>query len=53
MFTYLKTASISEPTPGMHMGEVTSNVELLVLGGLVSVTTTKVAVDLYAHRAGR
>lgn len=50
LFIYLRTRSLGEPSPGMHLGHVAGNVELLVLGGLTAIQMNKVAFDLYRRR---
>lgn len=51
--TYLNNVTLGSPAPGMALNKVSGNVELMALGGLMALRTTKTALDLYARRAGK
>jgi hypothetical protein len=52
LIAYLSNEPLGEIAPGIQLNRVTGNIDLLVTGGLAAIATTKVALGLYAKRAG-
>lgn len=50
---YLNPKVASATTPGMAIGHITGNIDLMVVGGLTAISTTATALKIYATRAGR
>jgi hypothetical protein len=53
MFAYLTVTPVAEAMPGVHVGQLTGNVQLLSTGGQVAIETTKVARQMFEQHAGR
>lgn len=52
LIAYLKNMAVGSPLPGMQLSQVTGNVELMTVGGLIAIGTTRNALRLYEKRAG-
>ncbi len=51
LLAYLPKTTLGSPSPGMQLTEVTGNVGLMTLGGLIAIGTTSQALKLYKRRA--
>ncbi len=52
MIAYLSKQQLGSPSPGMQLHQITTSVELLVVGGMTAIASTKAALALYAKRSG-
>jgi hypothetical protein len=52
LIAYLKNMAVGSPLPGMQLNQVTGNIDLMSIGGLIAIGTTRQALRLYAKRSG-
>ncbi len=52
LIAYLKNMAVGSPLPGMQLNHVTGNIDLMSIGGMIAIGTTREALRLYAKRSG-
>jgi hypothetical protein len=52
LIAYLENMAVGSPLPGMQLNQVTGNIDLMSVGGLIAIGTTRQALRLYAKRSG-
>jgi hypothetical protein len=51
LIAYLKNMTVGSPSAGMQLNQVTGNIELMTIGGMIAIGTTREALRLYAKRS--
>ena len=51
LIAYLKNMTVESPSAGMQLNQVTGNIELMTIGGMIAIGTTREALRLYAKRS--
>jgi hypothetical protein len=52
LIAYLRHTAVGSTQPGMQLNQVTGNTDLMSIGGMIAVDTTRQALRLYARRSG-
>lgn len=51
LVAYLKNTTVETPSTGMQLNQVTGNIELMTVGGLIAIGTVRAALRLYSKRS--
>jgi hypothetical protein len=52
LIAYLKHTTVGSSAPGMQLNRVTGNIELMSIGSMIAIGTTREALRLYERRSG-